>query len=224
MPTGTEPHTPSDDADVWRMPLTLRRTLLIVPPFALAVLEVFHPQPDANARALMDVSTWFAGFHVLQLCLTGLLALSVLLLAADFGVAGSWATRIGLGLFLVFFSAYEAVAGIGTGLAMRSARGLSVEQQEGVFTVVRDWPGLAAPFALSILGTLGWVVAVGALALAARRQGAPRTVWVALALAALFLLAGHPFPGGTLAFGSFALAALVHERRSRQPGALEPLG
>ena len=154
----------------WPMPVSLRRVLLLGPPLLLAGLEVVHPQPRMNVQALMDASTWFATFHAIQLGLIGLVGVSVLLLADSFGRATAWATRIGIGMFLVFFSAYDTLAGIGTGLAMRSARTLSAAQQEGVFLVVKDWPGLAAPFALSILGTGGWVVAVGALALAARRQ------------------------------------------------------
>jgi hypothetical protein len=198
---------------LWVLPATARRVLLLGPPLALAILEVFHPQPDETVRALMDASTWFAAFHVIQLALTGLVALSVLLLADSFGRAGAWVTRIGIGVFLVFFSAYDAVAGIGTGLAMRSARDLTATQQEGVFEVVKDWPAVGPPFALSIVGTLGWVAAVGALAFAARRQGAPRREWIFIGLAALFLLGGHPFPQGTLAFGCFCVGALLHEVR-----------
>ena len=171
-----------------------------------------------NVQAIMDASTWFATFHVIQLALIGLVAVSVLLLADNYGRATSWPTRIGIGMFMVFFSAYDTLAGIGTGLAMRSARGLSAAQQEGVFLVVKDWPGLAAPFVLSILGTAGWVVAVGGLALAARRQAAPRREWLVLGLAAVFLMAGHPFPGGTLAFGSFFVAAICYELRSSRAG------
>ena len=201
----------------WALPATARRVLLLAPPLALAVLEIFHPQPDETAQALMDVSTWFAGFHVIQLALTGLVALSVLLLADDFGRATAWVTRVGVGLFLVFFSAYDAVAGIGTGLAMRSARDLSAVQQQGVFDVVKDWPALGPPFVLGIIGTLGWIVAVGALAVAARRQGAPRREWIFIGLAAVFLMGGHPFPFGTLAFGSLFIAALLHELRAQRP-------
>ena len=198
----------------WAMPVPFRRVLLLAPPLALAVLEIFHPQPDENAQALMDVSTWFAGFHAIQLVLTGFVAVSVLLLADSFGHVSAWATRLGMGVFLVFFSAYDAVAGIGTGLAMRSARELSVIQQEGVFDVVKDWPALGPPFALSIIGTLGWAAAVGTVALAARRQGVPRPDWILFALAAFFLLGGHPFPFGTLAFGCLFIGAVLREFRA----------
>ena len=219
MPTDTAQHGPSHRADAsWWLPLPLRRALLLTPPLALAVLEIFHPQPEVNVQALLDASTWFAWFHVIQLVLTGLVALSVLLLAADYGRATAWTTRLGIGVFLVFFSAYDTLAGIGTGLAMRSARDLPAAQQEGVFTVVKDWPGVGPVFALSILGTLGWVVAVGTLALAARRLGASRPEWIMLALAAVFLLGGHPFPQGTLAFGSLFVAVLIHEWRSTPTG------
>ena len=201
----------------WVLPTTLRRVLLLAPPLALAALEIVHPQPDENAQALMDVATWFAGFHAIQLVLTGFVALSVLLLADSFGRANAWVTRLGIGVFLVFFSAYDTLAGIGTGLAMRSARSLSAMQQEGVFDVVEDWPALGPAFALSIIGTAGWVIAVGALALAARRQGAPRREWILLGLAALFFLGGHPFPFGTIAFGCFFVGALLHEFRAAGP-------
>ena len=202
----------------WHLPVPLRRLLILVPPLLLACLEVIHPQPEPNAQAVMDVSTWFAGFHFIQLALIGPVALSLLLLANSFGRANTWIMRLGVGVFLVFFSAYDAVAGIGMGLAMRSARDLSAIQQEGVLTVVDDWPALGPPFALSIIGTVGWVVAVGALALAAPRQGAPRREWILLGLAAVSLLGGHPFPAGTLAFGWFFTGALLHEFRRAGPG------
>jgi hypothetical protein len=82
--------------------------------------------------------------------------------------------------------------------------------------VVKDWPAVGPPFALSIVGTLGWrwVAAVGALGLAARRQGAPRPEWIVIALAAVFLLGGHPFPYGTIAFGCFFIGALLYEFRA----------
>jgi hypothetical protein len=196
----------------WRLPVPLRRVLMLAPPLLLAGLEIIHPRPEENAAAVMEVATWFLVFHLIQLVLIGFVALSVVLLADSFGRAAAWTTRLGTGAFLVFYSAYDAVAGVSTGLAMRTARDLPAAQQEGVFNAVKDWPGLdPVAFSLNIVGTLGWVVAVGALALAARRAGAPTIQWVLLALAALFLMGGHPAPFGTLAFGCLFIAALLRE-------------
>jgi hypothetical protein len=46
----------------------------------------------------------------------------VLLLADNFGRANAYVTRLGVGILLVYFSAYDAVAGNATGLAMQIAR------------------------------------------------------------------------------------------------------
>jgi hypothetical protein len=193
--------------------------LLLAPPFVLAGFTVLHPQPDHNVQALIDASTWFMGFHMIQLGLVGLVAVSVFVLADQFRRAAAWQTCLGMGLFLVYFSAYDTLAGIGTGLAMKSARDLPTSQQEALFDVVHNWPALEPwVFWLAILGTLGWVLTLGYLAVVARAAGAPPAEWVFIALAAFFLLLGHPAPFGTIAFGSLFVAALIHERRtSRAP-------
>ena len=199
-----------DVSSAWDVSGPIRAVLMVVPPLLLAILEVFHPQPDQTTAGVMDVATWFLGFHLIQLVLIGLVSLSLLLLADEFGRAMSWAVRLGVGVFLVFYSAYDAVAGIGTGLAMRAARDLPAVQQDGVFDVVEDWPGTdPVVFPLAILGTLGWLVAIGSIAVGARRLRAPAVQWVFIALSGIFLLGGHPFPFGTLAFGSLFVAALL---------------
>ena len=200
---------------LWHLPTRRRRLLLVAPPLVLAGFTVLHPNPDHNAQALMDASTWFMAFHVIQLALVGLVAISVFLLADEFGRASAWPTCIGMGIFLVFFSAYDTLAGIGTGLAMQGARDLPATQQEALFDIVKDWPALE-PWViwLSLLGTFGWVLALGYLAVTARAAGVPRPQWVFLGLAALFFLLGHPAPSGTIAFGSLFVAILIHERQA----------
>jgi hypothetical protein len=204
---------------------TARRALLLAPPLAFAGLAALHPMPKEDAQAVRDVATWFTAFHMIQLFLIGLVAISVVLLAGEFGVARAWYTQLGIGTFLIFFSAYDAVAGIATGVAMRASRDLPAAQQEGVWETVKDWPGLEpSVFPLSIVGTLGWVVALVGVALAARRAGAARIEWIFIALAGVFLMGGHPFPWGTVAFGCLFVAAALHEwtaHRARRP---EPAG
>jgi hypothetical protein len=62
------------------------------------------------------------------------------------------------------------------------------------------------PINLSVVGTLGWVGALIATARALRGAGASRGSFVLLIVAGVFLIGGHPFPFGTLAFGCFFVA------------------
>ena len=146
-------------------------------------------------------------FHIIQVPLIGLIALAVYLLTEGLEGRAVRVSRWAIAVFAVFFSAYDAAAGIGTGYALRSAQGLSAEGQAAVHQAVIDMPGLSLIFGLSIVGTGAWVVALIAAAIALRRAGAPRVPFVLLILAGVFLMGGHPYPAGTLAFGSFFVAA-----------------
>ena len=190
-----------------------RRALILGPPLVVAIFEIFHPQPDLTAAAVMDVAGWFALFHAIQLVLFPFLALSIALLAQNLGVLGHWVTRLGLVLVLVFYSAYDAIAGIATGLAMRDARDLPVAEQNAVFEIVKDWPGTEpAVFAIGAVAVVGMVLALAMLTIGAQRRRVGRGPVILLALATIVALGGHPFPFGTVAFGCLFLAALWLER------------
>jgi len=147
-------------------------------------------------------------FHIIQLPLSGLIALAVYLLTEGLEGRAARVSRWAIGVFAVFFSAYDAAAGIATGYALRNAQGLSAAAQEAVHEAVIDMPGLSLIFGLSIVGTGAWVVALIAAAIALRRAGAPRAPFVLVILAGIFLMGGHPFPAGPLAFGCFFVAAV----------------
>ena len=195
----------------------LRLVLLLLPPLLLAGLETLHPQPEPTVQAMLDAqrpgsprSTPFSLFSSASSrcpCLSWPTP-------SDARTRGSHESASVS--FMVFFSAYDTLAGIGTGLAMRKARDLSATQQDGILARCQDWPGFGPPFALSILGTAGWVIAVGALALTAYRQRIPRRVWIALGLAALFYWADTRSRPERLAFGSFFIAAFLLEWSSHR--------
>ena len=192
---------------------TIRRVLILAPPLIVALYEIFHPRPDVTAAAVMEVAGWFALFHAIQLVLFVLLVVSIALLAENLGVLGHWATRLGLVLVLVFFSAYDAIAGIATGLAMRAARDLPVAEQNAIFGIVDDWPGFdPAVFAIGVVAVLGLVLALAMLTIGAHRRRAGRGPVILLAVATIAALGGHPFPFGTVAFGCLFLAALWLDR------------
>jgi len=187
--------------------MVLRRFVLLGAPLALALLEIFHPEQPGGASEAVEQGVWFMWFHIIQVPLIGLIALAVYLLTDGLEGRAVSVSHWAIGVFAVFFSAYDAAAGIGTGYALRNAQGLSAEGQAAVYEVVKDLPLFSLPFGLSIVGSLAWVVATVAAAMALRRAGASRGPFVLLILAGVFLMGGHPYPQRTLAFGCFFLAA-----------------
>jgi hypothetical protein len=187
--------------------LVLRGVVLLGVPLALAVLEIFHPERPNSASEAVEQGGWFMWFHFIQVPLIGLMALAVYLLTAGMEGLTTGVSRWAIGVFAVFFSAYDAAAGIGTGYALRNARGLSAGAQEAIYEAVKDMPVVSLIFGLSVVGSLAWVVALVGAALSLRRAGASLGPFILLILAGVFFLGGHPYPAGTLAFGSFFLAA-----------------
>ena len=185
--------------------LVLRRLVLLGTPLALAVLEIFHPQPSGVSDAV-EQGGWFMWFHIIQVPLIGLIALAVYLLTEGLEGRAVRVSRWAIAVFAVFFSDYDADPGIAPEYALRNAQGLPQGAQEAIHEAVIDMPGVSLIFGLSIVGTGAWVVALIATAMALRRAGAPRGPFILLILAGVFLLGGHPFPFGTLAFGCFFLA------------------
>jgi hypothetical protein len=152
--------------------LVLRRVVLLGAPLALAILEIFHPERPNSATEAVEQGVWFMWFHFIQVPLIGLIALAVYLLTDRLEGRAVSVSRWAIGVFAVFFSAYDAAAGIGTGYALRNAQGLSAGAQEAIYEAVKDMPVLSLIFGLSIVGTLGWVVALVGAAMARRRAGA----------------------------------------------------
>jgi hypothetical protein len=146
-------------------------------------------------------------FHFIQVPLIGLIALAVYLLTDGLEGLAVMVSRWSIGVFAVFFSAYDAAAGIGTGYALRNAQGLSAGAQEAIYEAVKDMPVLSLIFGLSVVGSLSGVVGLVAAGMALRRAGASLGPFILLILAGVFLMGGHPYPAGTLAFGCFFVSA-----------------
>jgi hypothetical protein len=198
---------------------TGRRRVLLAAPLALAALEFFHPRPgDTGGSEALDAISqgdWFLWFHLIQLVLVGLTSLMVYSLTAGLEGRPVIVSRWAVAVFAVFFAAYDAAAGIATGFVWRGAQDLTAAEQEVIYEVTKDMPGISIVFLLSIVGTGAWVVALVAAAVAVRRAGAPRGPYVLLVLAGVFLMGGHPFPFGTIAFGCLFLAGVWLETAGR---------
>jgi hypothetical protein len=131
--------------------------------------------------------------------------------------------RASLVVWMVFFSAFDAIAGIAVGVLTRYANSLAGEQREAVIGAI-DFLFQDSKFAggnnFSLLGGLGqfsWVVLVLAATVALWRAGASRLIVLATLLS--FLLATHA--GYMAAVGLIALFVaelLTFRARRGQPG------
>src|SRR4029450_3947285 len=112
------------------MNLQIVRRRLILPgtPLTLGLLEIWHPVPVPGTQyeTIARYNDWWLILHILQLPLFGLMALAVVMLVT--GIYGWAATIAGVGmcLFVVFHTAFDAITGVASGLLVHGAQGLAL--------------------------------------------------------------------------------------------------
>ena len=160
-----------------------------------------------------DVAAW-KFVHTVFLLFIPLMGLAVFGLLRGLDSRAATVSRVSMVLFLVFYTAYEVTVGIGTGILVSYANGLSPADQTVVADVIQDYNRsdvVGDPVSIAlILGFFGWVVAMFAAARAFRVAGAGWAPVVLLGVAALFAI--HPPPIGPVGLVSFAVAVVLIER------------
>jgi hypothetical protein len=205
----------------------LRQTFVVVTPLSLAAVLWFHPPGGENIYEDVrdDVEAWLF-VHTAFLFFIPLMAAVTYLILSGLRSTAATVSRIALVFFLVFYTAYEVTIGLGSGILVDYANGLSPADQAVLADAIQDYNRsalLGDPVSVALLlGFLGWVVALVAAAVALRQGGAGWTVTILVALAALFAV--HPPPVGPAALVCFAIAAyLVERRHARDAGARRAL-
>jgi hypothetical protein len=189
--------------------------LMVAAPVVWAVLAPFHPDPEGASVYLSlqdDVGRWLF-VHVAQLVLAPFIAFTVWAMLRGIDSLPASLSRAALAVWLVFFSAYDALAGIGTGVLVREANSLTGAERASLASAAevfwdsrlsgnRSWLGIVA--------TVAWPVVAVAAALALRRAGAGWATVAATAVSGLIALhAGFP---ATVGFVALAVAAVLWSR------------
>lgn len=193
-----------------------RRIVVIGAPLALAVLELWHPLFAAEeGESLLPVADRWLFVHLLQLPLFALLALAVYLVVDGLQGVAPAITRLGAVIFAALYAAFDAVAGIATGVLAREANGLGPAERSAVEAAIEalftDRIVGGESSLLAVTASLAWLVAALAAALSLRRGGAHRVAVVLVALSALLFPLGHTPPNAQLALGCFAAGAALAE-------------
>jgi len=209
--------------------LILRRTILLGTPLVVAIDVMFlHPVLDGDGRVeLFPVADLWLTLHVVQLVLFGLMGVTVYLLLDDLSGIVAAIGRLAVAVFVVFYNAGDAVAGIATGILARGAIDLPAGEQVAVAQAIAKLFADPTKHLIFMIGSYAWSVGLLATAVALYRAGAPRLPLVPLAVAGVpyvdFSGVDHSPPFDPLALALFFLAVLWLEftRRKRAPAGVK---
>ena len=149
-----------------------RQLVLFAPPVALGATSLMQPMFLSMAE-LAPRADWIVIVHQLKVVLFALVALDVFVLTGDLHGPLVALSRLGSLVCLVGLSAWEALAGLATRMLVGSDQ---LAAADGLFHDPLVGGSSFSP--LAALGTFGFVMAVGAAALALGHDGAPRC-WLA---------------------------------------------
>ena len=151
-----------------------RLAFLIVVPLAWAVLLFFHPNPgDDIYGALQDEATLWLVVHVATLLFIGLIGAALFMLIRHLPGLAARVSWLAIGPFVLLYGAGEAIDGVAVGVLVEHANGLPVDERGGTADAIQALWDSALVEDLIIIGSVAWVVAVVAAAVALRYGGAP---------------------------------------------------
>jgi hypothetical protein len=202
---------------------------LIGVPLLWALLLLFHPG-GAGDQIYLDVQdkvTRFLVVHIGMMIFIPLMGAAVYLLLRGVEGTAAWVSRIALVAFVVFYSAWEVLQGIGVGILANELNGLPQAQPALREDLVQDFAehALIGPFSVfGSIGSMGLIVAAIAAGVALYRQaGAPVSVPILLAISGL-LITVHPPPYGPNGLVLFIAAVLLFRRSQSRDRPTAPLG
>ena len=195
--------------------------LLVALPLAWAVLLLFHPNSDAapfeGIRGVVD--RWLF-VHVGQLVLTPLLVFAVWRLLDGLEFRAAKVSRAAAVVWAAFFTAYDSIQGIATGVLIRYADAdLAGAEQAGVARaldyLVSDSQLAGNISAIGLIANAAWItVAIGG-AVALSKAGAGKGAVIAMSLSSLFVI--HTAPAG-VGLVALAVAGVLSQGRRSDPG------
>jgi len=191
----------------------IKRVGMLSGPLAFAALTLFHSHTSPSELG-EGITRWMV-VHSLQLVVSVWLAYCVWWVLDGIRGAAAQTARAALPIFLVFFSATDAVAGLATGWLTHTANSQSATDQlttlRAVQTLFNDnW--LTGSFSVAgSVGATAWAVVAVAGAVALRSAGADRLTVSLMAISLVF--ANHPPPSGTIGLLALCAAAYRWYRR-----------
>jgi hypothetical protein len=184
---------------------------LIGVPLAWAILLLFHPTGDGEDfyPIVRDEVTAWVTVHIGTLLFVPMVAAAILLLLRGVDGPAAQLSRAALVPFVLLYTTFEVLIGIGVGLLSDEVNGLPAAERPAGANVIEEFAdnGLIAVF--ETIGSVSLLVVLIAAGIALwRRAGAPLAVPILLALAAV-PMAFHVPPFGQVGLALFIVAVLL---------------
>ena len=194
-------HLEAEEVHQFMNPI-LRRFIVLGTPLILGILLITHPVISDQIgifHSILPYVDWWVALHVILLpgfCLIGLAAF--LLVEGIHGVAAT-ISRVALAVFIIFYPTVDSLLGIGTGILVRYATGLTTSQQTAVEKIIDMlWQNPIIGI-IGFLGSLGWIVAGLTASVALSRPSKFRPfVIILVLLAVIFSIWSELGPIGNL--------------------------
>jgi hypothetical protein len=145
-------------------PTLRRRIVLLGTPLGLAIWMLFHPSSyDDYLGELGPIADWWITLHTVQFVLFALVGAASWVLTAGLRGTGATLSRVAVVVFALFYDAFDAIAGVSTGILARAAGDDTLGEQAAVAAIetLFDDP------VKSLLGAIGIYTGVVALLAAA---------------------------------------------------------
>lgn len=128
-----------------------------------------------------------------------------LLLRGVVGVA-ALLSRIALAVFVVFYTAFEVLIGLGTGIIIEQVNGLPAAERATGARLVEDFTGSSLIRTFELIGSFAWLIAVVAAGVALFRRADARS---SVAVLLLLLVSAVPITWHVPPFGPVGLALFI---------------
>jgi hypothetical protein len=186
----------------------VRRLILLGTPLLLGILQFNHPA-SVSYDNLLPIIDWWLLLHLMQLPLFGLLALTIYILIYDIDNIFATISRIGLGIFVVFYTALDSVLGVASGLLIKFGSTQSMEQQglieDAYLALFYEGNNL-----LGDIAVYSWFVAGISAAIALYLNGKNHLGVLLLFIGTLFYHS-HAYPFGPLAMLAIFISMILFE-------------
>jgi hypothetical protein len=164
--------------------------------------------------------------HIGTLVLVPLLAGVVYLLLRGVDGVAALLSRIALAVFAVFYTAWEVLIGLGTGILVDQVNGLPEAERATGAQLVEDFKDSSLIGTFELIGAFAWLIAVVAAGVALFRKADARSsvAVVLLLVISAVPIAWHVPPFGPVGLALFILAMLLVLRGRSSARASAPAG